>query len=294
MFTLIFERFRLHDMRTKISYLLNAVGNKITRKQSFCPYCKSRLAGCRVVDRKFLVTTLVECGSCNLLVRVPTDDVNESNKFYDGEYSQGYTTDCPSENELQRLVQGNFVGSERDYSRYLRFFEFLGISKPCRVLDFGCSWGYGAYQMQSAGYTVEGYEPSIPRANYGRDRLGVTIRSREEELVGGFDIIFSSHVLEHLPDFAFINRLYGQQLNRGGYFIAITPNGSNDFSEADYSAYHQLWGKVHPVLLSDRFVNKNFGDEVVYLDSWQSMQPEMNRDRNSLQNWELVFVLKKP
>ena len=116
--------------------------------------------------------------------------------------------------------------------------------------------------------------------------------AREEELVGGFDVIFSSHVLEHLPDFAFINQLYSQQLNRGGYFIAITPNGSNDFLKADYTAYHQLWGKVHPVLLSDRFVTKNFGDEVIYLDSWHSMQPEMDRDRNSLQNWELVFVLK--
>jgi hypothetical protein len=65
--------------------------------------------------------------------------------------------------------------------------------------------------------------------------------------------------------------------------------------QLDYVAFHQLWGKVHPVLLTDEFVKQNYGDEVVYLDSWNSSTPRFVNNgfaTDPLDKFELVFVLK--
>jgi len=284
-------------MNSKIDYFLTSLEKKISSRINQCPYCKSNLNDSSVVDRKFLVTSLVSCKKCKLLVRTPTDDVVESDQFYQQEYSQGYTTDCPSDVELTKLIASRFVGTERDYSRYLRFFEFLGISKSQRFLDFGCSWGYGLSQVIDGGYLkAEGFEVSVPRARYGMEKLKVPIHTNPKDLSARYDTIFSSHVLEHLPDFALINKLYNNHLNPGGYFVAITPNGSNDFKNTDYNAYHSLWGKVHPVLLCDAFVKENFKDVLHYLDSWNTMDPIFKKSGElvTLDKYELVFVLRKP
>lgn len=277
-------------MLEKINYFLSSFTKRFLSGKDICPFCKQSLLQAKVIDRKFLVTTLVECSNCSLLVRVPTDSQAESKAFYQRSYQQGYTTDCPSLDQLALLKQCDFIGTERDYSRYIDFFETMSVSAGCRILDFGCSWGYGVYQLNKRGFHAEGFEVSNPRARYGRDNLGAKIFSNREDLLGKYDVIFSSHVLEHLPDFSLINDLLHQQLAEGGLFVAVTPNGSAEFMSTNFNSFHQLWGKVHPVLLSDKFVKKNFGDKLVYLGSCDSGKPLDSN--NSLRNYELVFALK--
>jgi 2-polyprenyl-3-methyl-5-hydroxy-6-metoxy-1,4-benzoquinol methylase len=280
--------------KEKIKYLLSSLFKRMKGAKNVCPYCKTDLKNGALVDKKYAVTALLECPQCNILVRVPTDDVAASNEFYQEVYSQEYTTGCPSDEELQKLVARNFAETDRDYSRYIRFFDFLRVSPGARILDFGCSWGYGLHQFRQGGYNAEGFEVSAPRALYGKQKLGLPIYSTVKELKGTYDVIFSSHVLEHLPDFSEINDLYLNHLSNGGLFVAVTPNGSQDFRKANYNSYHQLWGKVHPVLLNEKFVRKNFGKELSYLDSWDSMTPELRKNQIApiLDKWELVYVLK--
>lgn len=278
----------------KAKYLGASVLKKLTGWKSKCPYCKTDVAGSRVVDSKFVFTALVECKNCNMLVRTPTDDVVESNSFYQEAYSQEYTTDCPPKEELDKLMAQNFEGTDRDYTRYINFFRFLNVPTGARVLDFGCSWGYGLYQFRAAGFNAEGFEVSLPRGRYGKEMMNLNISSSVKSIQGKFDVIFSSHVLEHLPDFTEINHLYENNLADNGLFIAVTPNGSEAFLKADFNAYHQIWGKVHPVLVTDRFVKKNFGKELTYMDSWKSMRPEFKSGSFEpvLDKFELVYVLK--
>lgn len=279
----------------KINYLLTSILKRVKGSKNFCPFCKTDLKNASLVDKKFIVTSLCECPKCNLLVRIPADDVQQSNEFYQSAYSQEYTTDCPSDEVLQTLVASNFRDTDRDYSRYMRFFDFLGVKSDARVLDFGCSWGYGLHQFRQRGYNAEGFEVSLPRASYGKEKMKLPIYSSVQDLKGKYDVIFSSHVLEHLPDFSEINDLYLNHLSDNGLFVAITPNGSNDFLKADYNAYHQLWGKVHPVLLNDKFVRLNFKNELIYLDSWNTMSPEFNPHKfaEKIDKYELVYVLKR-
>lgn len=282
-------------MRGKLLYLLKAIFKRIIRQENRCPYCSKRLSEGIVVDRKFCFTELVRCTGCALLVRTPTDSVEESKVFYQEKYSQGYTTDCPNPKELKRLLEVSFKGTERDYSRFIELFDSIGIARNSRILDYGCSWGYGVFQLKNSGYDAIGYEVSKPRLKFGIDNLGISGVSDTQNLPDVVDVFFSSHVLEHLPDLKFVFDLAQKLLRPGGYFIAVTPNGSEAFRTKMAINFHQLWGEVHPILLSDEFVTKNFKDNVKLIGGFPlEMEVKKGFDRHFelSDKWELVFVLQ--
>lgn len=52
----------------------------------------------------------------------------------------------PDDETLQRLLANKFHGGPRDYQSYLELLERLGLKKGLTLLEYGCSWGYGAWQ----------------------------------------------------------------------------------------------------------------------------------------------------
>ena len=257
-----------------------------------CPYCKTILKNSTVVDTKYAVTKLLECSTCNLLVRTPTDSIIENKEFYQTAYKHGYTTDCPPLDELKSLKDTNFKDTERDYSRYIEILKNLGCEENARVVDFGCSWGYGLFQLENAGFNAYGYEISEPRCRYGRENLNVKALTNPQELPEELDVFFSSHVLEHVPDLKFVFELAFKKLKPGGLFIAVTPNGSKPFRKKQPTDFHHLWGQFHPILLSDDFIKSNFSKELQHLGS---LPPETASEiyRKDPDQYELFFVLKK-
>lgn len=201
------------------------------------------------------------------MFRVPTTSREENERFYQSEYSQGFTTSLPAVDELERLKQSLFRGSEKDYSDYLRVLAALGSKPGDAVLDFGCSWGYGSWQLQRAGYRVKAYEISAPRCTYARQELGIDAHSRLDELGGPFDIFFSSHVFEHVPSVSQCIQFAVQNLKPGGWLVVFTPNGSESFRRVDFRAWNQLWGQVHPNFLDDVFYKNAFRDYPFLLSS---------------------------
>jgi 2-polyprenyl-3-methyl-5-hydroxy-6-metoxy-1,4-benzoquinol methylase len=134
------------------------------------------------------------------MYRWPKDTPQFNQTFYQTRYRQGLTTARPDALELARLKASLFRGTEKDLAEKIALLRVL--MPQGKVLDFGCSWGYGTFQLREAGYEVVGFEISKPRAEFGRCRLGVSIVSSEsclEALTGSFDCVFASHVLEHLP-----------------------------------------------------------------------------------------------
>ena len=60
----------------------------------------------------------------------------------------------------------------------------------------------GSFQLRAVGYECVGYEISKPRAAFAEGQFGVRTLSEASDLdrcVTEFDVIFASHVLEHLP-----------------------------------------------------------------------------------------------
>jgi 2-polyprenyl-3-methyl-5-hydroxy-6-metoxy-1,4-benzoquinol methylase len=213
-----------------------------------------------VVDTKVLVTQLRECQNCGLLYRIPTDTESQSNKFYQDKYSEGSTTDCPGEEELEQLKTGNFSATSNSYARYLSVLKQVVTKEGARIFDFGCSWGYGSFQLTQAGYDVTAYEVSVQRRQYAADKLNVKVISDLPSADGNYDAFFSAHVLEHVPDLKSVVRLAQRIVKPGGLFVAFTPNGSLGYRTSQPAAFHKSWGLAHPNVLQDKFYRHVFID----------------------------------
>jgi 2-polyprenyl-3-methyl-5-hydroxy-6-metoxy-1,4-benzoquinol methylase len=245
------------DYLSKFRYFATCLQKVGTRSAYHCPSCGEKEG--RLVMRKYVVTTLRRCSRCRLLFRTPTTNAAENAAFYQSEYHQGFTSDVPGEGDLQSLLECGFAGSEKDYSVYVAVLKALGSVPGERILDFGCSWGYGSWQLSNAGFKVTAYEISKPRCRYAREKLGVEAYETVEELPGNnFDVFFSAHVLEHVPSIREVAEFALTKLRRGGLFIAFTPNGSEAFRKREPEAWNQLWGMVHPNFLDDTFYRTLF------------------------------------
>jgi SAM-dependent methyltransferase len=195
-----------------------------------------------LVKRKY-TTALYGCPRCKLSFRIPKDDPHSAEAFYDSEYRQGFTTTCPSSQTLEDLKRTSFAGTERDYLAYISLLRAAGVVPGMSVFDFGCSWGYGSWQMTQAGFEVYSYEIGRIRARYAEQKLGCKMVA-PANLDRQVDCFFSAHVLEHLND---PNQMWAtahRVLKPTGVAIVALPNGS--LSQPNV---HSIWGKVHPLLI---------------------------------------------
>lgn len=73
--------------------------------------------------------------------------------------------------------------------------------KGSRILEFGCGYGVSLAQLHKGGYTeVIGVEPCQHRAGIARSEFGLGVADDIGNVSGQFDVICSSHVLEHCYD----------------------------------------------------------------------------------------------
>src|ERR1043165_2018618 len=138
-------------MLAKVKYFTWAA-SRLPFADHACPACSS--LDTQFIARKYLVTSLYRCERCELMFRVPKNEPGRAERFYQQEYKQGFTSDCPVPEELSRLVACSFAGKPKDYSGYIRFLAAAGVTPGSTIYDFGCSWGYGSWQLQKAGYDV--------------------------------------------------------------------------------------------------------------------------------------------
>ena len=177
-------------------------------------------------------------------------------EMYDGGYAQpGLTTELPDAAKLAQLLETEFRNSEKDFRHHISIFRALQLGNGSRLLDYGANWGYASWQFARAGFDVSSFEISKPRAAFG-SKLGLTIHTDIASVGAGFDAVYSSHVLEHTSNPAAVLREQLTLVKPNGLVIAHTPSGSAAFQESDQRGFHLIWGKVHPVLLTETFVRK--------------------------------------
>lgn len=225
------------------------------RQTPLCPSCGA--IEYQRVDKKG-VHLLLGCNGCELLYRWPYEGKEEMAQFYQRDYHQaGLTTDLPSLENMNSLLTNEFKGSEKDFSRIVKLLHTLNIRSGAKILDYGANWGYGVWQFRKAGFNAIGYELSVPRAAYG-EKLGIEVFTKWPSIVenGPYDVVFSSHVLEHTPDPASALHFKFEMVLPGGLLIALFPNGSKLFQKSNPTVFHRLWGRVHPVMLNEQFVRR--------------------------------------
>jgi 2-polyprenyl-3-methyl-5-hydroxy-6-metoxy-1,4-benzoquinol methylase len=290
------SRADMSGLAEKVPFLLVGIRKRLGQACT-CPSCGARLSA--LVDRKY-VYELRRCASCMLLYMYPRETAAELHRFYQGAYRQpGLITDLPDETTLEHLRAHGFAGSSKDFAGTVRLLGSLGLGPGSRVLDFGASWGYATHQLGRAGFAAEGFEISEDRAAFGRQKLGVAIHTSLASLTGPYDCVYSSHAVEHTPD---PRGCLAQQLalvRPGGFVAAHLPNGSRAFMERDYAHFHQLWGRVHPVMIDGLFLRRSFPDLPLYLSTEFLPESLATWDRRTftedgpLTGDELFFVLRR-
>jgi len=241
-----------HKM-SKASFLFRVLRAYLERQDKTCPYCDN--GDTRVTGRKYLILQLRKCAVCNLMFRWPKDTPEFNKSFYQDTYQQvGLTTELPSLESLEKLVASNFRGTEKDFSEQIAVLKEL--VPEGRALDFGCSWGYASFQLQQAGYDVIGFEISKPRAAFGRNYLRANILDEYDSLDrfrNSFDVIFSSHVLEHLPNFKGVFERFGALLKPEGILLLFVPNCGGENAARLGVRWGPMVCEKHPQALDRNF-----------------------------------------
>jgi 2-polyprenyl-3-methyl-5-hydroxy-6-metoxy-1,4-benzoquinol methylase len=188
------------------------------------------------------------------MFRMPKGSQLEDQSFYQREYRQGGTTDLPDPSELEELKRLSFGTIGRDYTGYIEVLRAVGLEPGATVYDYGASWGYGSWQFAQAGYRVISYELSQPRARFAEQHLGCKVIDEPEAIPERVDCFFASHVLEHLALPHTLWELAANALRPEGAIVLFVPNGEPGCEVRDPERYHQLWGRVHPLLLTSASV----------------------------------------
>ena len=239
----------------KLPFLRRMVRHRLSGRRAICPYCGG--ARLRRVARKRLVLEVYECSACLLMFRWPMETEEEFRRFYQAEYCEGAITDLPTPERLAEMSGANFSGTPLDLSAKIRLLRAL---EPAgRVLDFGCSWGYGVFQLLQAGYQASGFEISHPRAEFARRWVPAPILEDPADLSrvpeASFDILFSNHVVEHLRGLRQAFDLFARLLRSGGLLFCVLPNFSG--REARNGRFLNWIGEAHPIAPTRDFFLRN-------------------------------------
>jgi 2-polyprenyl-3-methyl-5-hydroxy-6-metoxy-1,4-benzoquinol methylase len=235
------------DVRGKFRYARRLLRHRWEGQPRVCPYCGPSSV-VTLVCRKKLIAEILECQTCHLWFRWPADNSTEHNDYYQEEFAgDSPQVILPDIVDLDCLIEKDFSGSPLDIRSKARV---LHATHPGgRVLDFGCSWGYGTYQLRRQGFDAVGFEISRPRAEYGRVKMGLEIIDTIEQLEampsGSFDVVFSNHVIEHLPNIASVFSTLTRLLKENGFVFHILPNF---LGKKARSGYWLKWiGEDHPI-----------------------------------------------
>ncbi len=152
-----------------------------------------------------------------------------------------------------------FTDSPEARRRQQRMYEkaYAPLEGPLRearrILDFGC--GAGAFVDFLAGRAqgeVVGFDPSRTQLLAAKERVAgrpkITLLSEASEIPSGaFDLVFSLHVIEHVPDSKTVEyiRLLLKFLSPTGKLVISTPNGLNPFSHAYYMSADRTHVRMH-------------------------------------------------
>ena len=286
-------------LKQKINYLVTSALRYF--EEPVCPSCGTTIN--TLVDRKYMVTRLFKCSNCKLQYRHPIERVEEGKKFYQKKYTEGdgITTELPSEELLKELKDNNFSQFKDDRSalRLDELFKALNVENK-NICDYGSSWGYMSYQLKNLGYQVNSFEISKPRADFGNKHLNLDIKTEYNQLKKNQDIVFSSHVIEHVPCVKQMLEQKYDLVKDGGYLIIICPNGSNGIKNANPESFHEGWGKVHPNYLSEDFFENFFQSNSRFITSTPfNIKQIKDWDQKTsytsilMNGYELLVIIKK-
>lgn len=175
-----------------------------------------------VIKNTFASRTNIEldiylCDNCGHGLQIKNDnyDIYSSGEFTQAALNE---TSIPSQEKIKALDKKAF----RRFKFYKKFFP--GIKS---ALEVGSSIGSFIHLMKLAGVDAEGIEPDASYADfstgqYGFDQAAVLFENFYPNKT--YDLIYSFHVIEHVPDAEFYVRKARTLLNQQGKILIECPS----------------------------------------------------------------------
>lgn len=192
---------------------------------------------------------IVRCPQCRLLFRRELPDAEAVAAIYADEYfrrpegdagGQGYD-DYLLEEELHRL---NAAARVRALSRHVA---------AGRLFDVGAAAGFFMDEARQAGWEVAGADVSPTMSAYGRDALGLDLRTATFDAVdvsGPFDCVTMWDYIEHATDPLGDLRHAHDLLRPGGVLALSTGDVTSLVARASGSRWHLLTPRHHNYFFS--------------------------------------------
>lgn len=172
---------------------------------------------------------------------------------------------------------GRLLGRALAASRWLRERAFFGLRdeviprspRPGRALEVGPGSGWELHLLERLGWNAEGVELDPTAAEQARRRAGVRVRIGDFADVvrphERFDLIYLSHVFEHLPDIRRTLALFRRRLRPRGRVVLAYPNPQGAGARiwgSDWFAWEPPRHLVLPSLRGMRLLARDLGLEV--------------------------------
>jgi 2-polyprenyl-3-methyl-5-hydroxy-6-metoxy-1,4-benzoquinol methylase len=162
-----------------------------------------------------------ECHGCGLVQLVPTPTPETLRALYEEESYFGGEGSGYSQYESQ---EAEYLATFREDVRRIAEFTPTG-----RILEVGCGYGYFLKAALDAGYDAYGVDLSPAAVKFAEERYpGRVFRGFVEEIpeiqAEKYDVIFASHLIEHVTDPAAFLDTAGRLLKPGGLVVMVTPN----------------------------------------------------------------------
>ncbi|MHC4843313.1 MAG: class I SAM-dependent methyltransferase [Planctomycetota bacterium] len=166
--------------------------------------------------------SVMKCKVCSFRFLNPRPDGSEYEQLYkDGSGPladiYGFSDEFYEQEATIRIAE---------YKKKLDILRKMGAKG--RLLELGSCTGAFLNEARNLGFEVEGIEPSEKNCSIAKERYGLSLHVgcvEEENFQDGyFDVVFSSHVFEHLPDPLAIAKKISAWLCPDGFHMIEVPN----------------------------------------------------------------------
>lgn len=208
----------------------------------------------------------------------------------------------PSLGKLLNKVMGyTNIGNYARAKVFTRQVSQLDLSGMKKVLDLGCGYGENAIMMSKALpkakiTALDIDKKALARVQYAKSKLAIENMQIHEGRIdtltqGGFDLVYSVDVFEHIPvDEMPFSGAY-EKLKQGGHLLVKIPNKvQRTFFEEKHFEEHNQWvdhehpGQVYFLNdLKERFEKEGF--TVVYAEQTDGILARLA--------WEIAYFMKK-
>lgn len=183
----------------------------------------------KYTDTSYLNLPVYRCENCGL--GITGNSEYETRKVISQIYSGEYWNERNSETSI--ISDYSDIDSEGKKRNWLSQFSYCKpyLQNKKNILEIGAGAGQASYWFEKSGFLVTGIEPDERNAKLINQKLehGKCIPGFIEdiEIKEKFDILWMSHVLEHLvrPDI-FLTKIKNNLISTGIFFIEV-PNCEN-------------------------------------------------------------------